>query len=417
MAAGSTQSDRRQYNPGRPRLYSQVVQDAVLAARAQHPVDGPQMLYHRLRRAPQDYGLHPDDLPSSATIGRLLHVKGLSHQPVGPRDVRRYPDARPTEPGTITLDTWGPWHVRADRLYLATVQDRYTRLAAAAPALGKQQFAKDAAATPGLSTTTWATALMIARTWLCGALRRVYTDNGVGMVPAQGTLPLAARLALREGATLVYIPPAQPWRNGKLERWHWTLEYEYWRAERPASVEAGLDGLTTWLNYFNHDRPHSQLAFKAPAEAARWDKRLPESYWTGLDVPKVLPPQAGTIEAIRLVDNQGTVDTWGYTLPLTPLLAGQFVRLVFTVTGAVASGQVRYQQRKGLDILVATFEHTLDALGTPGRQHDLYRAVDMVEFAADVPANQRLDEEQWANQQSRTLKQRSRLEQRLAGDL
>ena len=91
----------------------------------------------------------------------------------------------------------------------------------------------------GVTDEMWAQALVVAMRHLYGGetcLERVYADNGIGIAPQFGLLPPAARLALHLGATLVFIPSGEPWRNGRLERFHWTMEREYFREERPSTM-------------------------------------------------------------------------------------------------------------------------------------------------------------------------------------
>ena len=98
------------------------------------------------------------------------------------------------------------------------------------------------------------------------------------------------------------------------------------------------------------------------------------------------------------------------------MLAGQYVRLRLEITGKVSQGTAHYEQRKGQDIVVATFEHALDAAGEGGNAWRCYRNVRLVDFDAEPPRHAALDEGQLAAQQSRVLKRRSLLERRLAGE-
>lgn len=128
-------------------------------------------------------------------------------------------------------------------------------------------------------------------------------------------------------------------------------------------------------------------------------------------MPETLEPQSGWVEVIRMVYNNGMVDTWNQDLQLSPALAGQYVRICFNVTGKPSDGYAVYQQRKNIDILVATFKHNLDA----PHSAKLYGEVKLVEFPG--PEKEKpptiLDEQHLANQQSRIVKGRSRLERRL----
>ena len=438
---------------------------AVRKARESEPANGPRMLRPRLLRDPGRYGITAADVPSHATIGRLIHEWGLAVKPVGPRDRRRHPGDAATAPGVLTIDTWGPWSVRAGtrlrvQVYLATIQDRFTRLVAAVPA-GAVRYAEGSdEAKPGVTggngtvslrsrrrpplasaarpcrAGVGARAIAVAQRFLVeGRIHALYTDNGIGMVPSFGALPLAARYALSLGARLVYIPPAQPWhgrlrrrrarrRPCKLERFHGCMEPEYWRKARPTTLADAQEGLRNYLNYFNTERPHEGRDYRAPADDQPWFRPLPERYWEAVAVPERLASQPGIVEANRLVGNDGTVDTWGQTLRVSPLLGGPPTRgagdrretvpfrVRFDVTGKVCTGEAHYEQRKGQDIVVATFEHALDAAGEGGSAWQLYRNVRLVEFEAEPPQNEVLDEGQLAAQQSRVHKRRSLLERR-----
>ncbi len=407
--------DSRTRNPGRPRLYDEVVQSIVRKLR-EETGEGGEMIAARLARSPHKFGLAPEDVPSPSLVNDMIHAWGLARKPIGPKGNRVFPDMKPTEPGTVTVDGWGPWELRGNKIYLATIQDRFTRLTGAIPASTMRFSQGDDQAQPGMSTKTWARALALAHQHLCPAgLVNVYSDNGVGMVPAFGTMALAARTALKLGAKLIFIPPGEPWRNGGLERWHWTMESGYWRQDRPASTSEALTGLRDWINYYNTDRPHASLHRQAPADSQPWFQPLPEQYWTKLTIDEKLPPQAGIVEAVRMVYNSGIVELWGgQLLQLQPLLAGQYVRLRFNVSGKVESGQVIYQQRKNQDILVARFNHTLDATGHGGPHWQLFHDVELLEFEGEVPPNQGLDQEREANRMSRVLKARSPLDRRRA---
>jgi transposase InsO family protein len=398
-------TDGRLSNPGRPALYTDAIWRLIFDLRQANPALGPLQLYHRALREADALGIQPSDLPSPSSIGRALHKAGLARKPVGPHDLRVYPDARPTGPGTLTIDTWGPWSLRATRLYLCTIQDRYTRLALAVPGLGS----------PGQNPLKRITAEMWARTIFLGRslllpenlpLERVYSDNGIGMVPAFGHLTVGARMALALGARLIFIPPGQPWRNGRLERFHYTMECEFWRSCLPRTTEEAYDGLAEWLNYYNLDRPHAALRYKAPADEASWAPRLGPRFWAA-PVPEVPDTVCGVVEAIRIVYNDGVVSLWDRSwLRVSPVLGGQFVRVVFDVTGEPSVGRVVYNRTKGDDIVVSRFNHTL---GVRGRDQDepLVSDVVLVDFDPGLaPANQRLDEGQLEAQVARIHKRR-----------
>lgn len=93
------------------------------------------------------------------------------------------------------------------------------------------------------------------------------SDNGVPFASAHALFHLS-KLAvwwLRLGIGMERIKPGHPQQNGRHERMHLTLKKE---ATRPAGAnilqqQAKFD---TFLDEFNHQRPHEALAMKCPAE-------------------------------------------------------------------------------------------------------------------------------------------------------
>lgn len=286
--------------------------------------------------------------PSPATIARKLNSLGLANKPLGPKDNRRYPKPPQLEHGDVrVMDLWSSWWVGDARTYIATVGDPVSRIA-----LGELAWV--------VSNDLYVQAL--ARSWQhMGPFKRLTSDNGVGlcldMMLARST-PVV-RWCLARGAEVTFIPPAQPWRNGRLERFHWTMEREYWVPQQPSSKAAAGQGLLEWLNEYNLERPHSALDHDPPARHGAYEPLYGEV------VPYELPsrPQPGTVSFIRLVESGGLVDCQGAVLRVSPVLVGQFVTVRLTLTpGEPGPGEVRWEPKKGLPHdVVATFQHRVDA--------------------------------------------------------
>lgn len=208
---------------------------------------------------------------------------------------------------------------------------------------------------------------------------------------------------------MIYIPPGEPWRNGRLERFHWTMETEYWRDERPSGIKEALDGLAEWLNYYNMERPHSSIGRKPPASRGTYQ---PVDAAMLQELPQRLPRQAGTVEAIRLVMPEGRSELWnGGEFRVSPYLTGAYVRVQLTVPGP-AHGRVLYSPKRGVYVPVAIFSHLMDADPAPGPHTPLVSEVEHVDFEAP-PTNAGVDIERAANQRSRITKRESPLDKEL----
>jgi transposase InsO family protein len=385
--------DMRAKNSGRPPVHEERIVDLIKMIRAKHPEWGPVFIRHWLME-------QNEPAPSIREIARIINELGLAKKKVGPRDTRTYPIEKVDRAGSITLDLWGPWHIRASRIYLITVQDRWTRLSLAVPT-HYLKFSKEAS--PGVHENLWSRAIAAHFKYHCpdAVLRRVYTDNGVGMVPAFGHLPHPVRLALLLGARVCYIPPGQPWRNGRLERFHWTMQREYWSRVQPKTIEAAEDGLVDYLNWYNHKRIHSSLGYEPPAKMYETPiEPLPKRYWEAVEYPREIDEVSGTIECARFVENEGVVELWqGDTLRLPPVLAGQYVRVEFDVNTASSEPQIgRAIWRGREEIVVAEFSHLLGV----GRGKSQNLILDCVwrEFS-EAPRNEAYDELEYRHGRAR----------------
>lgn len=90
-------------------------------------------------------------------------------------------------------------------------------------------------------------------------VERVMTDNGSGYRSRLLNDWLEAA-----GIRHLYTRPYSPWQNGKVERMNRTLAQE-WQYARPyASEEERAEALSSFIEYYNHDRPHSACGGLAP---------------------------------------------------------------------------------------------------------------------------------------------------------
>jgi hypothetical protein len=230
------------------------------------------------------------------------------------------------------------------------------------------------------------------------APKTLYVDNGVGLVPVMGVMTKALKFALSIFPRVVFIPPAQPWRNGRLERFHWTMEREYFSRERPSLLSDAVQGLVEYLNWYNRERPHTALGFGTPAARLGCDPSLiplitVDALTNTVEVGEDFNP-IGHVEAIRMVEDRGKLTLFQDcdTIYLPDVLAGQYVRVQLFLNG---SGRVLWQRKKGDEpIVVADLVHHLGKRGNGFVTQLIPR-----EFGYDVPGNARLD--QYAYEQAK----------------
>jgi putative transposase len=78
------------------------------------------------------------------------------------------------------------------------------------------------------------------------------------------------------GTGTVFIEPGSPWQNGYAESFNGRLRDEVLSGELFGSLLEAKVVLADWRDEYNHRRPHSALAYQAPAVfAATWKPALP----------------------------------------------------------------------------------------------------------------------------------------------
>jgi transposase InsO family protein len=177
--------------------------------------------------------------------GDLLHM-----------DVKRYPRFR--RPGhAVTGDRRRLNAQRVSPLghdYFHAIVDDHSRLAYG------ELLADEKAAT----TTAF---LQRALAWFAGhgiAARRVMTDGAWAYTHNRSLRDLLTERGIRH----IVTPPYTPRWNGKVERFHQTMEREWAKGLRYRNSTARNRALPHWLRHYNQRRPHSSLGGRPPISRA-----------------------------------------------------------------------------------------------------------------------------------------------------
>jgi transposase InsO family protein len=95
-------------------------------------------------------------------------------------------------------------------------------------------------------------------------VRRVMTDGAMSYRRNRSLADLLAENAIRH----IITPPYTPRWNGKVERFHQTMEREWAKGVRYKHSSARNRALPHWLSYYNERRPHSALGSQPPISRA-----------------------------------------------------------------------------------------------------------------------------------------------------
>jgi transposase len=178
--------------------------------------------------------------------GDLLHM-----------DVKRYPRFYRPGPqfgGGIRHRTTADVHARPGWEFFHAVVDDHSRLA-----YGELLLDERAA------TVTAFTERALA--WFAGhgiTARRLMTDGAFSYRHNRGLRELLSAHAIRH----IITPPYTPRWNGKVERFHQTMDREWARGQRYHNSTARNNALPHWLRHYNHRRPHSSLGGQPPITRA-----------------------------------------------------------------------------------------------------------------------------------------------------
>jgi transposase InsO family protein len=209
-----------------------------------------------------------------STVHAILVRHGRSRAPTAPRerftryewpcpgdllhmDVKRYPRFQRPGPefgGGIRHRTAADVHARPGWEFFHAVVDDHTRLAYG------ELLADERAPT----TTAFMTR---ALAWFAGhgiSVRRVMTDGAWSYTHNNALRDLFREQRIRH----IVTPPYTPRWNGKVERFHQTMDREWARGMRYRNSTARNHALPHWLEHYNHRRPHSSLGGQPPITRA-----------------------------------------------------------------------------------------------------------------------------------------------------
>jgi putative transposase len=247
---GLTDRSRRPYRHANQLPFQ--IEKLIVQLKHEKPSWGAMKIRDRLKRR------YPDiRTPAISTVHAILDRHGL----VNRRRRRRYRAegtslSNPSQPNDLWCADYKGEFMLADQRYCypLTISDFATRYLLACDALAttKERYA----------FTVFERAFKDF-----GLPKAIRTDNGVPFASPHALFGLSKLSVwwLRLGIRIERIKPGQPQQNGRHERMHLTLKKE---ATKPAAKnflqqQARFD---TFLEEYNHERPHQALNMRFPGE-------------------------------------------------------------------------------------------------------------------------------------------------------
>lgn len=264
-------------------------------------------------------------LPSLRTINRILARNGLTTRRSGPYEAKgkRYPSLTARVPGDVhQTDFVGPCYLRGGvRFYGLNSVDLATGRCASEPTLTRSaQDTVDA---------FW-------RSWgRLGMPRHQQVDNEMvfyGSPRYPRSMGPLLRLCLLNDIEVWFIPMAEPWRNGVVEKYN-----DFWQQKFLNRVDLAAEP-ELWEHSLRFEERHnsryrySKLGGRTPMAALQSSGhklRFPEAA-----VPPRHPmpePQAGRYHLVRFVRSDGVLNVFGEKFIAPPECTYEYVQLTVDV--------------------------------------------------------------------------------------
>lgn len=227
--------------------------------------------------------------PCTRTIERILARRGL----VRPRRRERpkskrlpYPAPPAERVGDLhQADLVGPRHLHGGLPFVAL------NCVDIVPHAAGIEIAPD-------QTEATVTASLIRLWERLGVPKRLQLDNGKPFVPGAASLGEIVRVAIHEGATPVFIPQGEPWRNGTCEQFNDTFDKRFFRTERFEDRDRLAHRALEFESFHNANHRYRATGKRTPDELTAGIKRRRPTPLS--ELPAGWPEQ-GRIELIRFI--------------------------------------------------------------------------------------------------------------------
>jgi len=257
-------------------------------------------------------------LPSVRTIGRILARHDLTQRRTGRYEAKgkRYPALDAPHPGSVhQCDFVGPCYLRTPlRFYSLNTVDIATGRCGAEPVVRGKETVVDA---------VWATWLRL------GLPKYVQVDNEAvfyGSHKHPRGMGKLIRLCLLMAIEPCFIPLAEPWRNGVVEKFnhHWRQKF---LSRTPMESEDDLKRESLAFEHrHNHHYRYTKLGGKTPVETLALAKK--PLRFPGSDQPPELPlpkPEVGHYHVVRFIRSDGRLNLFGEMFLVPPEAVYEYV--------------------------------------------------------------------------------------------
>jgi transposase InsO family protein len=258
-------------------------------------------------------------IPHTRTISRVLKRNDLVKDPkkYEKRD-KLYPQIKPREPNVLhQLDLVGPRYLgkgKQNRFYSFNLIDAYSNAVKIKPYQGKRDvFVKD------FLVYAWKT---LGIPWYL-QLDNELSFRGSNRYPR--TFGEVIKLCLYVGIEPIFVPEAEPWRQGIIERFNYVYDKTFFRAQLFENFEHLLEESTVFEEFHNNNHRYNKLNGRTPWVVHTTVSRrlIPRSQ--RLQDEKI-PFREGKVSFVRLTDHRGCAGFFTETFEVDKDLQYQYVK-------------------------------------------------------------------------------------------
>ena len=138
------------------------------------------------------------------------------------------------------------------------------------------------------------------------------------------------RYTLLQGVTPIFIPCAEPWRNGVIEKFNDTFDKRFFRQEKFIDLEDTENKSVAFEDFHNQNHRYSMLSQRTPQKAMA-EKPFLLALKDNIDIKESLPLSNGRIIIIRFIRSDLTLDIFGEKFKVPAHLQYSYVECIIEI--------------------------------------------------------------------------------------
>lgn len=285
-----------------------VVQTRLRLTRAKIGLSGPTAIQRELQKLDRHARV-----PSGATIKRILHRHRLLHPPK--RTQIYFPVPVQQLDGILHASDWTCRYLEGGtKVYAFHTLNLQTRSCS-------QTLARD--------KTLATVRTHFLETWqTLGIPDYLQLDNDAafcGGYKVARVFGQIVRLCLYVGIEIIFLPVAEPERNGAIEQLNQLWQRAAWNRSHFSTFASVQRTRPKFLRWYMHDYTPPVLVGQTPHQAQRTQVRHRLTKRQAAHVPQHLPITAGQIHFVRQVSPEGTINVLNETWRVGRRYAGRYV--------------------------------------------------------------------------------------------